>query len=108
MLNRLVVVLGMTLGLAGCVERRFVLETNVPGAQAYVNNVAIGPTPSDASWDYPGRYDFRFVAPGYEPLQVSENIKAKWYNYPPFDFIFENLWPFHIEDVRRFRYDLQP
>ena len=28
--------------------------------------------------------------------------------YPPLDFVFETLWPFHIEDVRRFRFDLVP
>lgn len=102
----------LTTGLAalsqGCVERRFVIETNVPGAQVYVNNEPVGPSPADARWDYSGKYEFRVVAQGYEPLRQVEKVKARWYDYPPLDFVFETLWPFHIEDVRRFRFDLQP
>jgi hypothetical protein len=94
--------------LVGCVERRFVIETNVPGAQVYVNNVPAGQSPADAHWDYAGRYEFRVVAQGYEPLRQVEHVRARWYDYPPLDFIFETLWPFHIEDVRRFHFDLVP
>lgn len=93
---------------SGCVERRFVLESSVPGAQVYVNNVPIGPSPSDARWEYPGEYEFRVVAPGYEPLTVRENVEAKWYEYPGLDFFFEVLWPWHIEDVRRYNFMLTP
>jgi hypothetical protein len=94
--------------LVGCVERRFVLETNVPGAQVYVNNVPVGPGPADARWDYPGNYEFKVVAQGYEPLTEIRRVSPNWYDYPPLDFVFENLWPFHIEDVRRYRFDLRP
>jgi hypothetical protein len=92
----------------GCVERRFVIETNVPGAQVAVNNVPVGPGPADARWEYPGRYEFRAVAQGYQPARQIEHVKARWWDYPPFDFVLETLWPFHIEDVRRFRLDLVP
>ena len=108
-LSRLLLLLVPALSAgSGCVERRFVIETNVPGAQVFVNNTAIGPSPGDTRWDYPGRYNFRAVAQGYEPYRTTENVGAKWYDYPPFDFFVENLWPFHIEDVRRFRFELQP
>jgi hypothetical protein len=96
------------LPFAGCVERRFVLESNVPGAQIYVNDAAVGPSPADARWDYAGKYKFKVVAPGYEPLTDVRSVPAKWYDYPPLDFVFENLWPFHIEDVRRFQFNLSP
>jgi hypothetical protein len=92
----------------GCVERRFVVESNVPGAQVYVNTVPVGPSPADTRWDYAGNYEFRVVAQGYEPLTKIERVKPKWYDYPPFDFVVETLWPFHVEDVRRFRFDLTP
>lgn len=111
---RLARILALVAGLSavtagsGCVERRFVVETNVPGALVYVNNVPAGPSPADARWDYAGTYEFRVVAQGYEPLTRVEKVKARWYDYPPLDFIFETLWPFHIEDVRRFRFDLVP
>lgn len=107
-LLRSLTVLPVLAAVAGCVERRFVVETNVPGAQVFVDNVPVGPSPADARWDYPGKYEFRVVAQGYEPLTRVEKVRARWYDYPPLDFIFETLWPFHIEDVRRFRFDLVP
>jgi hypothetical protein len=107
---RLPVLLVLTAGLAaaGCVERRFVVETNVPGAQVYIDNVPYGPSPSDARWEYPGKYEFRAVAQGFEPLREVRDIRPKWYEYPGLDFFFEVLWPFHIEDVRRVQLTLVP
>ena len=35
------------------------------------------------------------------------HVGAPWYGYPPFDFLTEVLWPFHIRDVRRYCFDLQ-
>lgn len=98
----------LLLTLTGCVERRFVVETNVPGAQVYVNNAPVGPSPADARWDYPGKYEFRVVSQGFEPLTKIERVKPRWYDYPGIDFLVETLWPFHIEDVRRYHFDLVP
>ena len=92
----------------GCIDRRFVVESNVPGAQIFVNGRPIGPSPADTGWEYPGRYEFRAVAPGYEPLTQCKLVKARWYDYAPFDFMVGVLWPFHIEDVRRFQFELTP
>ncbi len=93
---------------SGCVERRFVIDTNAPGSQVYVNNVAAGPSPGDARWEYPGHYEFRAVAQGYEPKVERIRIRPKWYEYPGIDFFFEVLYPFHIEDVRRIHLTLEP
>ncbi|HEY2785219.1 MAG TPA: PEGA domain-containing protein [Fimbriiglobus sp.] len=105
----LIAVLAGTTGLvAGCVDRRFVVETNVPGAEVYVNESPIGPSPADTSFEYPGYYDFRAVAPGFEPLKTRENIKARWYDLPGLDFFAEVLWPGRIEDTRRVQLTLVP
>lgn len=98
----------LVLHLCGCVERRFVIDTNVPGALVTVNNLPIGPSPADTSWDYSGKYMARAVAPGYKPAVAVLDVQAKWYEVPPLDFFFEALWPFHIEDVRRYRLILEP
>ena len=96
-------------GLAvGCVDRRFVVETNVPGAQVSMDGVPIGATPADARFEYAGKYEFKAVAPGYEPLTQLVTLKPKWHNYPPLDFFAEVLWPFRIEDVRRVQLVLEP
>ncbi len=93
---------------AGCVDRRFVVETNVPGAQVAVDGVPIGPSPTDARWEYAGCYEFTAVAPGYQPLTQRVRFRPKWYNFPPFDFLAEVVWPFRIEDVRRVQLTLEP
>jgi len=92
----------------GCVDRRFVVESNVPGAQIYVDGEPIGPSPADGWWEYAGYREMIAVAPGYEPLVERVRFKAKWYEYPPLDFVAEVLWPFRIEDVRRVKLNLEP
>lgn len=94
--------------LGGCVDRRFVVETNVPGAQVTVDGKPIGPSPADGWYEYAGYYEFQAVAPGYEPLREKVRFRPHWYDYPGLDFFAEVLWPFRIEDVRRVRLDLQP
>ncbi len=48
------------------------------------------------------------VKDGYEPLLVHQAVEAPWYEWPGLDFFSENLTPWHIRDVREFRYQLQP
>jgi hypothetical protein len=93
---------------AGCVDRRFVIESNVPGALVYQNGVPIGSTPVDSQFVYYGKYNFTLVKDGYETQQVHERIAAPWFAYPPFDFVVEVLWPFRIHDTRRLFYELTP
>lgn len=104
-----VVLAGLTVTLVtGCIDRRYVVETNVPGAQVYVDGAPIGPSPADGWWEYAGHREMIAVAPGYEPKVERVRFKPKWYEYPPIDFFAEVLWPFRIEDVRRVRLDLEP
>jgi hypothetical protein len=94
--------------MAGCVDRRFVVATNVPAAQVSVDGHVLGPAPVDGRWEYAGKYEFRASAPGYEPLVVCETFKPKWHDYPGLDFFAEVVWPFRIEDVRYVNLQLSP
>lgn len=94
--------------LSGCVERRFVVESDPPGALVLVNNQPLGSTPVDGHFIYYGNYDFTLVKDGFETLHVDQRIRAPWYQWPLVDFVSENLYPGKIEDVRRFRYAMQP
>lgn len=93
---------------AGCVDRRFVVTTNVPGASVAVDGEQLGPTPVDANWVYAGKREVRATAPGYEPLNQLVTFEPKWWDYPGLDLFAEVIWPFRIEDVRRVHLDLQP
>ncbi len=94
--------------LAGCVDRRFVVTTNVPGAQIAVDGKNLGPSPVDSEFEYAGNYEFTALAPGYEPLRQKVRLAPKWYMFPPFDLITEVLYPGRIEDVRRVTLTLVP
>jgi hypothetical protein len=91
---------------AGCVERKFIVESNVPNAQVYIDNKSIGAAPAYSSFEYYGNYKIMVVHPGYETVTQLRPIHAPWYGYPPFDFITEALWPFHIHDTRRIYIEL--
>lgn len=108
MRRRTAAILGLSLALCGCVERRFVIEANVPNAQVYINEQPIGAAPAHMPFEYYGYYTITLSHPGYETLRQRVHVVAPWYAYPPFDFLAEVLWPFPIRDVRRYYFELQP
>lgn len=90
----------------GCVDRRFVIESNVPNAQVYIDNKPVGPAPAHSSFDYYGYYTVKIVHPGYETLEKRIHVTAPWYAYPPLDFLTEVVWPFPVRDTRRYYFEL--
>ena len=94
--------------LPGCVERRFRIESNPPGAYVLVNSVPYGPTPVDIPFIYYGDYDIVLMKDGYLTKRVKQDVRAPWYQYPPLDFFFESFWPHQITDIRPLFYDLEP
>lgn len=91
---------------AGCVDRRFIIESNVPNAQVYIDDQPIGAAPAHTSFEYYGYYTVTLVQPGYETLIKRVHVRSPWYGYPPFDFFAEVVWPFHIRDTRRYYFEL--
>jgi hypothetical protein len=107
----LIVAIGLAVAASsGCggVNRRFVIESNVPNAQVYINNRSIGAAPAHAAFEYYGYYNIELVHPDYQRETRRVHVRAPWYGYPPFDFLVEVLWPFHVEDVRRYNFELRP
>jgi hypothetical protein len=98
--------LAAVLAAGGCVDRRFVIESNVPNAQVYIDERPVGAAPAHSQFEYYGHYTFRLVHPGYETLVQRVHVTAPWYAYPPFDFLAEVVWPFHIRDTRRYYFEL--
>ncbi|CAN5576932.1 hypothetical protein BH10PLA2_BH10PLA2_22440 [soil metagenome] len=94
--------------LNGCVERRYVITTDPPGAVVNQDGRYLGATPADNHFIYYGKKHFEIVKEGYETLQVDQEISTPWYEYPGLDFISETLTPFRIIDRREFHYKLEP
>ncbi|TMQ32289.1 MAG: PEGA domain-containing protein [Planctomycetota bacterium] len=105
---RFVAVTLCALGLSGCVERRYVVYTDPPGAMVFRNGQPLGATPADDHFVYYGKYKFTIIADGYETLTVEQDIPAPWYEYFPIDFFSENVLPWPIKDRRVFQYHLEP
>jgi hypothetical protein len=83
---------------AGCVTRRVMITSDPPGAVVYRNGQPIGATPVEEPFIYYGRYHYRFVADGYQPLDLYPDFATPWYEYPGLDFVFENFFPFTFRD----------
>src|SRR5437016_1011964 len=64
----LLLALCFALAPAGCVTRRFVITSNPPGAVVFRDGQPIGLTPVEQPFIYYGRYRFRLVKDGFEPL----------------------------------------
>jgi hypothetical protein len=98
--------LAVLTALTGCVDRKFVIESNVPNAQVYIDNRSIGAAPAYAPFEYYGYYTITLVHPGYETVVKRVKVEAPWYAYPPFDFFAEAVWPFPIRDTRRYYFEM--
>src|SRR5262249_45286840 len=105
---QLLTILLCAAALTGCVERRYVVYSDPPGALVTRNGQPIGQTPVDDHFVYYGKYHFTLVKEGFETLQVDQKIVAPWYQYFLLDFVSENMIPWTIRDTRTFTYQLQP
>lgn len=94
--------------LPGCIERRFRIESNPPGAYVFVKDQPYGPTPVDVPFLFYGTYDIKLVKEGFETQNIREHIQAPWFEYPPIDFFSENLYPRQITDIRPLYYEMEP
>lgn len=94
--------------LTGCVERRFIIDSEPAGAIVYHNGQFVGPTPVEIPFTYYGNYEFELMKEGYETRRYEHRARAPWFEWFPLDFFSENLWPRHIQDNHHLRFDLQP
>lgn len=92
----------------GCVQRRLMVRSNPPGAQLYIDEQPIGKTPVSVPYVYYGTRNFRLEKDGYETLVTKHEVAPVWYQYPPIDFVSENLWPWELRDERVVDFQLQP
>jgi hypothetical protein len=100
--------LGLLLATAGCVERRYTIRTDPPGALVVVNGQEIGTSPVSKSFTYYGDRDIRLFKDGYRTERLVQPVKAPWWDNYLTEFFSENLVPFTMRDEREFVYQLTP
>ena len=103
-----VVALVAAVGLPGCVERRYTIRTDPPGARVIANGEDIGTTPVSKSFTFYGSRSFRIIKEGYETKDLVEQFKAPWYDNYLTEFFTENLNPYTFRDEVEFNYKLDP
>lgn len=92
---------------SGCVFRRMTIESDPPGALAYVDGKEIGYTPAAVSFIYYGTREIKLVKDGYQTLTVNQKVQAPWYQWPGIEFLADNFSPRKITDRHTFRYSMR-
>ncbi len=95
-------------GLTGCVERRFLVESNPAGAAVFVNGDFKGTTPVSVPFTYYGKYEITLARDGFDTHSFSTQLRRPWFEFFPLDFFAENVYPLHLQDNHRLHFDLQP
>jgi PEGA domain len=103
----LVILAGLGL-LSGCVERRYTIRSDPPGATVVVNGEEIGPAPASKSFTYYGDREITMILDGYQTKTVIQPIKAPWWDNYLTEFFSENIVPVSMRDEREFKYQLVP
>ena len=104
----LLVVLAGLASLSGCVERRYTIRSNPPGALAIVNGEEIGPTPVSRGFTYYGDREITLMLDGYQTQTIIQPVRAPWWDNLLTEFFAENLVPYPLRDEREFTYPLAP
>lgn len=91
---------------AGCVERRYTIRTDPPGAVVVVNGQEIGTSPVSKSYVYYGDRDIRIFKDGYRTERIVQPLAAPWWDNYFTEFFSENVVPWTLRDEREFAYRL--
>jgi hypothetical protein len=97
-----------TLAASGCVRRTLRITTEPPNARVFLNDQEIGRSEVTTDFLWYGDYDVTLRKEGYETLHTNWTVKAPWYQWVPFDFFSEVLWPGHLHDQHARHFVLEP
>jgi hypothetical protein len=94
--------------LSGCVERRYTIRSDPPGALVIANSDEIGVTPVSKAYTFYGLRRFRLMREGYETLDIEQPFDPPWFDNYLTEFFTENLIPYTFRDERTLTYKLSP
>lgn len=100
--------LALACGLTGCVERRYTIRSEPPGALVVVNGEEVGRTPVSRSFTFYGDRDVTLMLDGFQTQRIIQPIKAPWYDNLFTEFVSENVVPFTVRDERDYTYRMTP
>ncbi len=93
---------------SACVRRTIKITTEPPNARVFLNDQEIGRSEVTTDFLWYGDYGVTIRKEGYETLQTNWTVKAPWYQWVPFDFFSEVLWPGELHDQHERHFVLEP
>ncbi len=106
-----IALLGLTVLIGcsvACVRRTITITTDPPNARVFLNDQEIGRSEVTTDFLWYGDYGVTIRQEDYETLQTNWPIKAPWYQWVPFDFFTEVLWPGQLHDRHTRHFVLEP
>lgn len=103
----ILIVAGLFVGCAGGVRSNVVITSEPTDAIVTWDGYERGGTPIDIPFIWYWHHDIELRKEGYEPLRVTERLRAKPWLIFPIDGVVE-LLPFPIHDTRTFHYKMTP
>jgi hypothetical protein len=105
----LLVLACLAAALAGCaVRRELVVVSEPPGAILQLDEVIVGTTPYQRSFDDYGTRRITLQRTGFRTRSELIDVRPPWYSRFPLDFVSEVLLPFGWKDRQEFRFKLEP
>lgn len=102
----LLTIIALILITGGCVERKLTVNTQPQGATVFLNDEQIGESPVTTDFNWYGDYKVRINKEGYQTLKTHRKLKAPWYDYFPFDFFAQVIYPGRIVDTYEWTFKL--
>ncbi len=92
--------------LPGCVTRKLFIHSNPSGARVLLDGKVVGTTPYEEEFISYGVRRVVLEHPGRVPLNDTIDVARPWWQAFPIDVFTDLVWPFSIEDERRFEFEL--
>ena len=96
------------LSQAGCVERILAIQSDPPGAAAYLDGEKVGTTPCEVSYTWYGTRVLVLELRGFNLVRQEIVLDPPWWQIIPLDFVTDLLIPMTIRDRMSVTYTLDP
>lgn len=106
--NALLAGLCLILFLNGCVERKLFIKSDPMGAAVSVNGRHVGIAPVKVPFDTYGTFEIMASHPGHKRVRAPVEVSPPWWQYVPFDWFVEHVWPFTLRDEPEISLLLEP
>ncbi|HVR87319.1 MAG TPA: PEGA domain-containing protein [Planctomycetota bacterium] len=102
--------IALLLGLlsqAGCVDRFLSINSDPPGAAAYLDGEKVGTTPCEVRYVWYGTRDLILELRGYTLIRQQVTLSPPWWQIIPLDLLTDVVLPFTLRDRMAVSYTME-